>query len=70
MLQQEILEELLAAYPAPTKLWASTFCYVPASIFESIFARISPQLISQDAKLFALGMLSANQQMIRKVTGV
>jgi len=43
---------------------------VPTAVFESIFARISPQLISDEATLFALAMLSANQQMIREVAGV
>jgi hypothetical protein len=70
MLQKETLVELIRAYREPTRFWAKILCDVPTAVFESIFARISPQLISDEATLFALAMLSANQQMIREVAGV
>jgi hypothetical protein len=70
MLQRETLVELVGAYREPTRSWAQVLCDVPPAVFESIFARISPQLISGDATSFALAVLRANQQMIREVAGV
>lgn len=70
MLQRETLLELVGACSVPTQFWAKILCDVPTAVFESVFARISPELISDDATSFALAVLSANQKMIREVAGV
>jgi hypothetical protein len=64
--QSELVRELKDAYPESTTFWANVFCAIDPSVFESIFARISPQLMSRDAAEFALRMLTHNQATIRE----
>jgi HipA-like C-terminal domain len=64
--QGELVRELRDAYPASTTFWATVLCAMDTSVFESIFARISPQLMSRDAAEFALRMLTHNQSTIRE----
>jgi hypothetical protein len=64
--QQELVSELRKAYPEATLFWAKILCGLQRTFFEGVFARISPQLISEEAAAFALGILQANQSSLRE----
>ncbi len=58
--QSELICELRGAYPASTTFWATIFSAIDSEVFESIFARISPELMSRDAARFALRIAVLN----------
>jgi hypothetical protein len=64
--QSELVRDLRDAYLESTTFWAKAFCAIDVAVFESIFSRISPQLMSLDAAEFALRMLTHNQSTIRE----
>jgi hypothetical protein len=64
--QSELIRELRDAYPESTTFWATVFSLIDFKVFESICARISPELMSRDAAEFALRMLTHNQSTIRE----
>ncbi|MCK1402346.1 HipA domain-containing protein [Bradyrhizobium sp. 4] len=66
LLQSEVLDTLIRVAPAATTRWARIFSSIPRKVFEDIFARIDPTLISDEATKFALRMLDANCETIRR----
>jgi hypothetical protein len=68
LLQTDVLEELIRLDPEATTFWADVFSSTPEQLFNGIFARIDPQLISREATQFALRMLNANSAIIKRYT--
>jgi hypothetical protein len=66
--QIDVLEELIRIDPDATSHWATVFSAIPPNVFEDIFARIDPKLISSAATQFALRMLNANSTIIKRCT--
>jgi hypothetical protein len=48
--------------------WATIFSAIPQKVYQDIFARIDPKLISAEATQFALRMLHANSDTIKLAT--
>jgi HipA-like C-terminal domain len=65
--QTEVLENLIRSVPEATRHWATVFSTIPQNVYEDIFARIEPKLISKQATDFALRMLHANSATLRSV---
>jgi hypothetical protein len=63
--QTEVLESLIRTAPDTTRYWATVFSGIPQNVYEDIFGRIEPKLISKQATDFALRMLHANSATIR-----
>ncbi|MGC0326263.1 hypothetical protein ABIG06_006892 [Bradyrhizobium sp. USDA 326] len=66
--QTEVLEALIRVAPQATRHWATILSSIPSKVFEDIFARIDPRLITGEAIEFALRMLNANAATIRRAT--
>jgi hypothetical protein len=64
---REVVANLVATYPGPTKFWAAKIAALQPQQFDDIFARIVPVLISDAAVRFAVRMLAHNQRMIQEV---
>jgi HipA-like C-terminal domain len=67
MTSREVLENLVQAFPDPTKLWAAKISEMERSVVESIFSNIPREVMSPEAGDFALELVAYNQRMIREV---
>ena len=64
----DVLDALIRLAPDATKYWATIFSAIPQKVYQDIFARIDPKLISAEATQFALRMLHANSDTIKLAT--
>jgi len=65
--QTEVLEELIRVAPDAAKYWATIFSAISQKVYQDIFARIEPKLITSEATQFALRMLHANSAIIKRI---
>jgi hypothetical protein len=66
LLQTEVLDALIRLRPAAVPYWARIFSAIQPQVYQDIFARIEPKLISPAATEFALRMLHANATIIQQ----
>lgn len=64
--QSEVLDVLIRLRPAAVQYWARIFSAIQPQVYQDIFARIEPKLISKAATEFALRMLHANTAIIKR----
>lgn len=66
LLHTDVLDELIRYDQRAVNFWASVFSQIPENVFEDIFTRIDPRLMSDEAKRFALEMLRINVGTIKR----
>jgi hypothetical protein len=66
LLHNEVLVELIRLRPAAVQYWATVFSAITQEVYQDIFARIDPKLISNVAIQYALRMLHANSDAISR----